>query len=435
MQPSRVPTSQLERIYHYGQLATGLGFGMISEGLKRMGSSENQGSLLFSKGNLDRMVRKLSRMRGAALKIGQLISFQDEKIVPKEIQIMLSRLQSKANYMPPRQLDKVMVSNLGKDWRSKFTEFEERPFAAASIGQVHRAKVSGEPVAVKVQFPGVANSIDSDLNTLSLLLIGSRLLPEGLFLDKTIANARTELAWECDYYREAEFATKYRERLAKDTDSHLFKVPKVFEDYTTKHVLTMEFMQGYHIDKLPKEWQKQEVANEIATRVMRLCLLEVAQFGFMQTDPNWANFLLNTKENKLEVLDFGATRDYPKRFIDPYLDVLRGAVREDREACEHYSKELGYLTGLESRAMVEAHVDSIMILGEPFRNRTYDFRDQTVTDRVRGNIKLMLRERLTPPPEETYGLHRKLSGAFLLCARLNAVVPCGDLFKEIVGGV
>ena len=120
-------------------------------------------------------------------------------------------------------------------------------------------------------------------------------------------------------------------------------------------------------------------------------------------------------------------------FITPYLEVLRAAVREDREACEHFSRELGYLTGLESKAMIDAHVDSILILGEPFRSSTYDFREQTVTDRVRGNIRLMLRERLTPPPEETYGLHRKLSGAFLLCARLQAKVPCGDMFREIVG--
>ena len=179
----------------------------------------------------------------------------------------------------------------------------------------------------------------------------------------------------------------------------------------------------------------QALLDDISTRVMRLCLMELAQFGFMQTDPNWANFLYNKNTNKLEILDFGATREYSQKFLGPYLDILRAAVKQDSQACEDLSVELGYLTGLESKAMKEAHVDSILILGEPFRSPTYDFHNQTVTDRVRGNIRLMLRERLTPPPEETYGLHRKLSGAFLLCARLNAKVPCGDLFKEIVGGV
>ena len=106
----------------------------------------------------------------------------------------------------------------------------------------------------------------------------------------------------------------------------------------------------------------------------------------------------------------------------------------DREACRTYSLKLGYLTGLESPAMLEAHIDSILVLGEPFATEGgYDFRDQTVTDRVRENISVMLNERLTPPPEETYGLHRKLSGAFLLCAKMEAQVPCHDLFKEIVG--
>lgn len=430
MQPSRVPTSQFERIYHYGQLATGLGIGALSEGLKRFGGSGSSGSLIFNKENIERMVRKLSRMRGAALKIGQLISFQDEKVVPKEIQEMLTKLQSKANYMPPRQLDKVMTSNLGTDWKSKFGSFEQRPFAAASIGQVHKATtLQGDEVAVKVQFPGVAGSIDSDLNTLSLILLGSKMLPEGLFLDRTIANARTELAWECDYHREADFAKRYRESLT----SELYEVPRIHEDLTTDSVLVMDFMQGDSIDKLPKT--DQALLDDISTRVMRLCLMELAQFGFMQTDPNWANFLYNKNTNKLEILDFGATREYSQKFLGPYLNILRAAVKQDRQACEELSIELGYLTGLESKAMKEAHVDSILILGEPFRSPTYDFHNQTVTDRVRGNIRLMLRERLTPPPEETYGLHRKLSGAFLLCARLNAKVPCGDLFKEIVGGV
>lgn len=437
MEESRVPTSQFERIYHYGRLATGLGLGMLTESIKRFGTNDQNGSLLFSKDNLERLVRKLSRMRGAALKIGQLISFQDEKVVPKEIQEMLAKLQSRANYMPPRQLNRVMSTSLGADWQKKFAKFDQKPFAAASIGQVHRAQVNSngeiQDLAVKVQFPGVANSIDSDLNTLALLLIGSRLLPEGLFLENTIANARVELKWETDYIREGNFARKYAEALAQDPYGDKYAVPRVYEELSSPHVLSMEYMHGDHIDRLPSSHDNQDVKNDIATRVMRLCLLEISRFHFMQTDPNWANFLLNTETNKLEILDFGATRDYGMEFITPYLEVLRAAVREDREACEHFSRELGYLTGLESKAMIDAHVDSILILGEPFRSSTYDFREQTVTDRVRGNIRLMLRERLTPPPEETYGLHRKLSGAFLLCARLQAKVPCGDMFREIVG--
>lgn len=432
MQMSRVPTSQIERMYHFGELAASVGIGMLTNRVKQLSGQSTSDSLL-TKSTIDRIVRKLSRMRGAALKIGQLISFQDENVIPVEVREMLVKLQSKANYMPPRQLEKAMITGLGPDWRDKFSFFDERPFASASIGQVHKAAVDGIDCAVKVQFPGVDKSIDSDLNSLSLLLLGSKFLPEGLFLDKTIENARKELKWETDYVREANHATKYSELLKSDRSSDLYSVPKVFSAQSCKNVLCMEFMNGHEISKLPEKYRKQETYNDIATRIMRLCLLEISRFRFMQTDPNWANFLLNTETNKLEILDFGATRSFDDKFIEPYLETLRAGVRKDREACEYYSLKLGYLTGVESKAMRDAHVDSIIILGEPFRSSSYNFSKQTVSTRVRANISLMLRERLTSPPEETYGLHRKLSGAYLLCSRLGATVPCGDLFDEIVG--
>ena len=153
----------------------------------------------------------------------------------------------------------------------------------------------------------------------------------------------------------------------------------------------------------------------------------------MQTDPNWTNFLFNQNTNKLELLDFGASRDYPHRFIDLYIKVLEAASRKDREACQNLSVQLGYLTGYDSKVMASAHVDSVMTLAEPFMDfapDVYDFRDQTITDRVRALIPVMVRERLAPPPEETYSLHRKLSGAFLLCARLGSRVPCKELFRN-----
>lgn len=429
---SRVPTSQLERMYHFGELAASVGLGMLSNSIKRMSGQEVSNSRL-PKSSIEKIVRKLSRMRGAALKIGQLISFQDESVIPVEVRETLVKLQSKANYMPPRQLERAMASSLGPNWRAKFTSFDERPFASASIGQVHRAAVGDVPCAVKVQFPGVNRSIDSDLNALSLLLLGSSFLPEGLFLDKTIANARKELKWETNYTRESENAVKYSKFVEKFGEQGRYRVPRVFPEQSSDTVLTMEFLEGHELSKLPAQFRTQEVHNDVATRVMRLCLLEIAKFRFMQTDPNWANFLLNTDTDRLEILDFGASRSYEDSFIEPYLETLRAGVREDREACEYFSQKLGYLTGVESKAMRDAHVDSIIILGEPFRSNQYNFAQQTVSTRVRNNIGVMLRERLTSPPEETYGLHRKLSGAYLLCSRLNATVPCGDLFREIVG--
>ena len=353
------------------------------------------------------------------------------RMLPAPIYDVLQRVQDSADYMPSSQRDAVLADNLGSNWRDLFESFDDVPMAAASIGQVHRAvmKSSGQAVAVKVQYPGVARSIDSDLNNLSILLTASRLLPKGLYLEKTIANARVELAWECDYVREAEWANRFKAALADETDT--FTVPAIIPEACGKEVLTAELMTGKAVGRHQNLSQTQR--DWIGTQILRLCLREISEFKFMQTDPNWTNFLFNTESRKLELLDFGASREYPDEFIDPYLDVLQAASRNDRATVRDLSIQLGYLTGTESKAMCDAHIDSVLTLAEPFGNsapEVYDFKDQTITDRVRALIPIMVRERLAPPPEETYSLHRKLSGAFLLCAKLGSQVPCRELFRN-----
>ena len=302
-------------------------------------------------------------------------------------------------------------------------------------------------MAVKIQYPGIKTSITSDLTNLSLLLTASRLLPAGLYLDKTISNARTELAWECDYERELLGLQRFQALLPRASSSP-YLVPYAIPAASGGDVLTMEFLPGDPVTRINDLTQYER--DEIGTAVLRLALLEIARFRCMQTDPNFCNFLWqrNTGGPKLALLDFGAWREFEDGFVDVYLDLLRAGRRRDREACVGLSVQLGYLTGLESKTMLDAHVESVFILAEPFRGGAgagggggagegasvvYDFSTQTVTERVKSLIPIMLRERLTPPPEETYSLHRKMSGAFLVCARLRSRVDCEGMFGEIVG--
>ncbi|SCU83957.1 LAME_0C07514g1_1 [Lachancea meyersii CBS 8951] len=432
LQSSEIPSSRISRLFHYGSLAAGVGLSAATDGFSQAvrGRSPDLKSLILSDANIDRITQKFSKMRGAALKIGQMMSFQDENVLPKELYIILSRVQNGAHYMPQRQLDRILNKELGLSWRQKFSEFDPIPIAAASIGQVHEAVLpSGQEVVVKIQYPGVKDSIDSDLNNVLMFLTASRLLPKGLFLDKTVANARTELKWECDYKREAAALQKFETLLQGDP---VLVTPKVFEQLTTDNIITMTKMQGKEIMKLPED-TSQDTRNFISEAIMLLCLREIAEFKFMQTDPNWANFLYNENNKTLELLDFGASRGFSEEFIRNYRRLLTAGSLRDRAKVAQISEQLGYLTGLESKAMVDAHVDSVLTLSEPFvgpADQIFDFSQQTVTDRIRGNINLMLKERLCPPPEETYSLHRKFSGVFLLCARMRAQIPMSKLFQE-----
>ncbi|KAK6353608.1 hypothetical protein TWF696_005571 [Orbilia brochopaga] len=443
MSASPVPSSQLGRLFHYGGLAAGMTLGALNEGIKRAtGSDTPSGGLVLNPQNIERLVKTLSKMRGAALKLGQMLSFQDSSFLPPAIQTILTRVQNQADYMPISQRDAVLAATLGPSWRTLFATFSDTPIAAASIGQVHTGTLAGtnEPVAIKIQYPGVADSISSDLNNLSILLTATRLLPRGLFLDKTIANARTELAWECDYLREAAAQTTFASLIASNpSTASVFTVPKVFEHASGKHVLTMSLMSGTPISQIILANNlSQEERDWLGTQILRLCLVELADWGYMQTDPNWSNFLYSSSNGKrtIALLDFGASRSYPADFLHRYLSILRAAAVNDTTTIRELSVQLGYLTGVESEAMLRAHIASIVALAEPFAANArdvYDFAGQTVTDRVRGYIPVMVRERLRPPPEETYSLHRKLSGAFLLCARLGSRVRAREMFEEVVG--
>lgn len=417
----------------------GLGIGAVAEAAKNSLSGEKQrraaGSLLdaspfLSEANTARIVDTLCKVRGAALKIGQMLSIQDSSFLSPQLQRIFARVRQSADFMPAWQTGRVLEEELGPDWREKLASFEETPFAAASIGQVHLGVLhNGTEVAMKIQYPGIAQSIRSDVDNLLALLRLSTTLPAGLFADSTLQVLQRELEWECDYRREADCARRFRQLLAGDP---FFEVPRVVAELTTRRVLTMELGSGVPLDQcqdLP-----QDVRNEICHHVLWLCLRELFQFRFMQTDPNWANFFYDASKHQVTLLDFGASRPFSREFTHHYIEVVKAAADGDRAKVLQKSKDLKFLTGYETKELEEAHVDAVMILGEAFSTPgTFDFGAQDTARRVQALIPVLLRHRLTPPPEESYALHRKLAGCFLLCSRLRARVPCHRLFQELYG--
>ncbi|KAF7728035.1 hypothetical protein EC973_006800 [Apophysomyces ossiformis] len=441
LKESRIPITRAGRLWHYGTLATSMGLGALNESFKRATgmSNDSSGSVMLSEKNVDRLVEKLSRMRGAALKMGQMLSIQGiqaagqgKSMMPPQLEQVLLRVHDSANYMPRKQMERVMSQELGPDWRSKFDAFDPVPIAAASIGQVHAATLAGtgQEVVVKIQYPGVAESIDSDLNNLKALVTFSNLLPRGLYLDNTIKVTKQELAWECDYMREADNAIRFGQLLEGD---ERYKVPKVIKELCSERVLVCERLHGRVLSKATEE--SQALRNKLGENLLRLCLREVFFFRFMQTDPNWSNFFYNRANGQIELLDFGACREFPPKFLSLYGQILLSASSNDPQGVWEYSRQLGFVTGYETEVMKQAHIDSVMILGEPFRSTApdlFDFGQQTITTRIRETIPVMLRHRLTPPPDEIYGLHKKLSGAFLLCTKLNSQFDTKSLWHEEV---
>ncbi|XP_053577757.1 atypical kinase COQ8B, mitochondrial isoform X2 [Bombina bombina] len=433
----KVPASRMSRLANFGGLAVSLGIGALTEVAKQSlsGEEKQNGSRSYletnpflTESNAEKIVDTLCKVRGAALKIGQMLSIQDNTFISPQLQKIFERVRQSADFMPTWQMNKVLEEELGLGWRERFAFFEDRPFAAASIGQVHLARLpDGRDVAMKIQYPGIAQSIKSDVENLLSILKLSVAFPEGLFADSSVQILQKELAWECDYIREAQCGKKFRQLLKDDP---FFYVPEVIDELTTKRVLTMELVSGVPLDQCAE--LDQDTRNQISYNLMRLSLQEIFEFRFMQTDPNWSNFFYDAEKNKVTLLDFGASREFGEEFTDDYIEVVKAAADGDREKVLQKSRDLKFLTGFETKLLEEAHVDAVMILGEPFASeKPFNFGTQDTTRRIHDLIPVMLKHRLTPPPEESYSLHRKMAGAFLVYARLRAVMSCKEVFDEI----
>ncbi|XP_031340786.1 atypical kinase COQ8B, mitochondrial [Photinus pyralis] len=425
-----VPSSRVARMVSFGSLAAGLGVGTAAEYMRRsIGiGSESESNIFLNKANMDRIVDTLCKVRGAALKLGQMLSIQDESILNPELAKALERVRQSADFMPSWQVDNVLNTEIGPGWRDTLLEFDNKPFAAASIGQVHMGKtLDKENVAIKIQYPGVAKGIESDIDNLVGIMKLWNLFPKGMFINNFVVVAKRELAWEVDYRREAECTRKFKTILEPYPNFH---VPKVIDKLCASQVFTTEYVDGIPVDQCVE--LDMEHRKFIANNMLHLTLLELMVFRYMQTDPNWANFLYNPDTKKIYLLDFGASRDYPKEFVDNYVRIMKAATENDKETVMKVSQDMKFLTGYESKSMEDAHVEAVMLLGEAFRKEgEFSFNGHDTIARMQNLVPTMLSQRLCPPPDEIYSLHRKLSGIYLLCAKLKAPIAARSLFLDL----
>ena len=242
--PVSIPSSRLGRLAGFGALTSGIATRALLEGARQVGRGERPElrDLVLTPANARRVADELARMRGAAMKLGQLISMDAGGVLPRELTQIMVRLRAEADFMPPRQLKSVLTRAWGPDWHRRFHRFDVRPIAAASIGQVHRARTEdGRDLAIKAQYPGVARSIDSDIDNVVALFRLSGLAPPAMDLDPLVAEAKRQLREEADYVQEARNLRRYG---ALISDEAGFALPEVDDALSTETVLAMSFVRG-----------------------------------------------------------------------------------------------------------------------------------------------------------------------------------------------
>jgi predicted unusual protein kinase regulating ubiquinone biosynthesis (AarF/ABC1/UbiB family) len=430
---TRVPSGRLERLARLGWMAGEFAVGGIAEGARRVASSSpaDASSVFLSGPRAEKLARRLSQMRGAAMKLGQLLSLEGDDLLPPEFAEALAVLRSTADVMPAGQVRRVLGQAYGKGWEERFRDFDFDPIASASIGQVHAAVAAdGRELALKIQYPGVARSIESDVNNLAALLRMLRILPVGLDLSDILSEAKRQLKQEADYRLEAEYLRRYAGLVAGDPG---VSVPRVHDDFTTRRVLAMDRALGLPIEDLRGPEHPQELRDRVGQRLQNLLFRELFEFRFMQTDPNFANYLFDPQTGRIVLLDFGSVREFTEDFVARYARICRAMIANDPEGVREAAIGIGYLSPGEREDRARALVDLILLVGEPLRHQgVYDFGGSRLAARARdAGFDLVFRQGfLHVPPPETIFLHRKLAGTFFLCAHIRARLDAQTLVRE-----
>ncbi len=428
-----VPSGRIARFGTFGRLVGGVAGGMMAEGARRIASGDSLSArdLILTPGNVQRMTDRLSHLRGAAMKMGQMISLDSGDFLPPELAKILATLRDQANFMPARQLDGVLKSEWGPDWRKQFRWFNPRPIAAASIGQVHKALTrDGEELAIKVQYPGIADSIDSDVDNVMTLLKVSGFAPPELEIDALLAEAKKQLHEEADYHREGAQMEMYRERLSETPG---FIVPKLHKELTRDRILAMSFEEGSEIEELENETDERR--DEVFARLIRLVARELFEFGVMQTDPNFANFRYRKGSGDIVLLDFGACRNVDPDVGNAYRRLLDAGLKGDKDGVREETIAAGFMLPIvaeKHRERVDKMID--IVVNEMREDAPFDFGDRSFVPLLREEGWAIAQDKDTWafPPVETLFVQRKVSGTALLGARLKAKVNIRQITEEVL---
>jgi len=425
-----IPTSRAGRFARMARMAGGVAGGMLAEGSRqlRAGKRPTARDLLLTPGNARRVAEQLATMRGAAMKVGQILSMDTGEFLPRELADILATLRDNARCMPAAQLHAAMSEAYGPDWESLFYGFDTKPLAAASIGQVHKTiSPDGREIVLKVQYPGVADSIDSDVDNIASLLRLSGLLPAGVDIQPLLDDAKEQLKDEADYLKEAKFLQAFGKVLGKDKR---FLLPEVLPELTHRNVLAMTYVSGSPIETIIDLPQAER--DRVMTALIELMLLELFELKMVQTDPNFANYQYRRQTGEIVLLDFGATRHFKASFANNYKKLARAAIAGDEAKVIACAERLGFSVGdtPQYRDMV---LQLLLIALEPVcTDVEYDFARSTMARKLSALAEDIsgFRESWRAPPTDAVYFHRKVAGMFLLATRLKARVNVYQLMQR-----
>jgi predicted unusual protein kinase regulating ubiquinone biosynthesis (AarF/ABC1/UbiB family) len=446
-EPKEKAASTLKKI-RSGALSRGLALARVSLGAGARAASHAISNVMGSgaaedvqsrklahlKAQLTVLAKELGSLKGSVMKVGQMLSLYGEHFLPPEVNVVLKSLQSQSPPVAWKEMEKVLKRQLPPE-RLAELEIEQTSMAAASLGQVHRArrKSDGKLLALKIQYPGVEKAIESDIRALKGILNVSKLIPGGPRYDALFDEVRDMLKLEVDYRRELASTQVFRE-FFRDTPELV--LPEVFPEYSNKRVIATSLEMGEPIDSPRVRGLPQQRRDRLARIVLEEYFREFYRLHQVQTDPHFGNYRIRIDDetgpgqspekykDQLIMFDFGAVRKFSDEFVRAHSAMLRGSMEGDVAVVRAAAERLGFMRPDDPPELVQKFYDFCVAFLEPFASDTpYDWGASDLPKRImKDGMALAMGFKLRAPPQEVVFLDRKIGGVFIFLQVLGARV-------------
>jgi predicted unusual protein kinase regulating ubiquinone biosynthesis (AarF/ABC1/UbiB family) len=374
----QIPITKIQRATKIVKTGAKVGVNYIKYYRNRITQEEEEAKKVLNNANADDIYDGLKNLKGSALKVAQMLSME-KSIMPAAYVEKFSLSQFSVPPLSPALVNKTFRKYFGKSAHEIFDKFDATSVNAASIGQVHQAEKEGKKIAVKIQYPGVAGSISSDLSLIKPIAIRMFNI-KGKDSDKYFKEVEEKLIDETNYILEVDQSIE----IAKAC-KHIpnMKFPEYYKEYSTDRIISMEWMNGLHLTEFAAQNSDPVLANKIGQALWDFYMYQIHVLRKMHADPHPGNFLVS-KEEDLIALDFGCMKSLPDEFYYPYFTLSEKENINNKSLFEKKLYELEILRSDDSKKELdffkEVFYDLLSLFTQPFHTDYFDFSNKTFFD-------------------------------------------------------
>jgi len=396
---SKIPVGKVSRAAKFVNTGVKIGGNYIKHYSRKLVDPSSQKDQLHEDNSRD-IYNALSELKGSALKVAQMLSM-DKNMLPTAYQQKFAMSQYSAPPLSYPLVEKIFRKYFDKNPEQIFDTFSRKAANAASIGQVHKADLDGKSLAVKVQYPGVADSVSADLRLVKPIALRLFNLNE-VELDEYMKEVESKLLEETNYTLELEQSLELSAACKQIPNTYF---PKYYPEYSSEKVITMDWIEGTHLDKFLETNPDQKTKNKIGQALWNFINYQIHVLKKVHADPHPGNFLIS-KEGKVGIIDFGCVKEMPLDFYQGYFGLLEGKIMEDDDALMNSFIKLGFIFENDSDAdkafFFESFKEMLLLLGKPMSYSEFDFGDDSYFEQI-----YLLGDKLSKAPQFRKSKHAR----------------------------